>query len=245
MPFSPATYALGLAAAVLMGFSKTGVPGAAIAAVGLMAAAFADDAKLSVGAMLPVLLVGDVFAVAYYQRHAQWNKMWGLFPFVAVGLAAGYWLLSLVNGNELRPILGGLVLGMLALDLLRRRFNWKAMPHSRWFVGLTGGLAGFGTMVGNAAGPVMTAYLVGSGLSKEQFVGTAAWFFFIVNLSKTIPFWLQGMFTGETLRINLVSIPGVLVGALAGVVLLPRLPQRLFNALVLLLAAVAGVWLVL
>ena len=72
--------ALGACAAVLIGFSKTGLPGAAIPAVALMAAAFPGSAERSVGAVLVVLLAGDVFAVAWFRRHAQWRRLLALFP---------------------------------------------------------------------------------------------------------------------------------------------------------------------
>jgi hypothetical protein len=77
-------------AALLVGFSKTGLPGAAIPAVALMAEAFREDTKLSVGAMLPILLVGDSFALAYYRRHAHWARLWELFPYVLAGMVPGY-----------------------------------------------------------------------------------------------------------------------------------------------------------
>ncbi|NUQ65319.1 MAG: hypothetical protein HUU20_22865 [Pirellulales bacterium] len=74
------SWLLAVTAAVLVGLSKTGMPGVAIPAVWLMVEAFEGDAKAAVGAILPVLLVGDVFAVAYYRRHAQWDRLWRLFP---------------------------------------------------------------------------------------------------------------------------------------------------------------------
>jgi hypothetical protein len=237
------SYFLAAAAAVLVGLSKTGLPGAAIPAVALMAQAFPDDAELSVGALLPVLLVGDVFAVAYYRRHAQWGKLLGLLPYVALGMAPGYLVLRAVEGNQLRPVLGTLVLLLFVLEACRRRFGWTRMPESRWFIAAMGALAGFGTMVGNAAGPVMTIYLVSRGLAKQQFVGTAAWFFFLVNLTKVLPYASQDMITPATLAVDLRVMPAVVLGVLAGIWLLPRIPQRWFDPLVLGLAGLAGAWL--
>lgn len=237
------SYFLAASAAVLVGLSKTGLPGAAIPAVALMAEAFPDNAELSVGAMLPVLLVGDVFAVGYYRRHAQWGKLLGLLPYVALGMVPGYLVLYVVEGNQLRPVLGALVLLLFALETCRRRFGWTRMPESWWFVASMGSLAGFGTMVGNAAGPVMTIYLVGRGLAKREFVGTAAWFFFLVNLAKVLPYASQHMITPATLAVDLRAMPAVVLGVLAGIWLLPKIPQRWFDPLVLGLAGLAGVWL--
>jgi uncharacterized membrane protein YfcA len=118
------------------------------------------------------------------------------------------------------------------------------MPGRWWFVLVTGVLAGFGTMVANAAGPVMSAYLISRGLLKEQFVGTAAWFFFIVNLGKLPVFGQLDMLTLETLRFDAWLVPAVLVGALLGIRVLARIPQGLFDYLVLALAGVAAVRLI-
>jgi uncharacterized membrane protein YfcA len=115
-----------------------------------------------------------------------------------------------------------------------------AMPA----VALMGFLAGLGSTVANAGGPMMTIYLLGQGVAKEQFIGTCAWFFFLLNLAKILPFLLQGMLTPETVRCGLAMSPLTILGAVAGAWLLPRVSERVFNALVSLLAAVAAVWLI-
>ena len=243
MEHSVLTWALGLAAGVLVGLTKTGVPGLGILIVPLMATIF--PAKQSVGALLLMLIVGDVFAVTYYRRYTQWNRLWGLFPAVAVGIAAGAGTLSKIDSATLKPMLGWLVLGILGLELARQRFGWTDVPHKWWFVVGTGFLAGFTTTVGNLAGPIMSIYLISKGMPKHQFMGTAAVSFCIVNLCKVPVFAPLGMITGETLRFDLVAIPLIVVGALAGKWLLPRIPQKMFNLTVLILAAVAALRLIL
>ncbi len=238
------SYLLGCLSALMMGFSKTAVPGASIPAVALMAEAFRGSTALSVGAMLPVLLVGDVLAVLIYGRDAQWKRLIGLFPFVLVGMAPAYLVLWAVEETDgLRPILGGLVLGLFVLEVARRRFGWQGMPRRRVFIAAMGCLAGFCTTVGNAAGPVMSVYLLSAELPKRQFVGTCAWFFFLVNLTKIIPYTTRGMITAETLRFDLAVAPVAIIGALGGIWLLPRISQAFFNRLVLALAGLAGLWL--
>ena len=232
---------LGAGAALLIGFSKTGMPGAAIPAVALMAEAFRENTRLSIGAMLPVLLLGDLFALAYYRRHANWDRLQELFPYVAIGMIPGYLVLWLVESDPLRVLIGAIILGLLGLQIARQRFGWEKMPDRRWFIATTGVLAGFGTAVGNAAGPVMSIYLISKRMDKQEFLGTAAWFFFIVNLSK-IPFFLGlGMITPATLRLDVLLVPVVVVGAIVGVLVLKRIPQAVFNAIVLSLAGVAAV----
>jgi uncharacterized membrane protein YfcA len=236
--------ALGACAAILVGFSKTGLPGTSIPAVALMAAAFPENAQLSVGAMLVVLLVGDIFAVSWYRRHAQWDRLLALFPFVVLGMAPAYMVLLWLDEKQFRPALGGLILLLLALEQVRRRSRWTRLPERRWFVGGAGFLAGFCSTVANAGGPVMTIYLLSRGLLKEQFIGTCAWFFFLLNLAKVVPFWTQDMLTAQTVGFGLALAPVAIAGALAGRWLVPRVPQRVFDLLVTLLAAAAAVWLI-
>ncbi len=242
-PTLPSVF-LAVAAASLMGFSKTALPAASILAVALMAAAFPDNAELSVGAMLPVLLVGDVFAVAWFRRHAQWDRLWGLFPYVVLGMAPAYFVLAWLEGNELRPVLGGLVLALAGLEAARRRFGWTTLPGRWWFTASAGVLAGFGTTVANAGGPVMNLYLLSRQSRKEEFIGTCAWFFFLLNLTKIVPFWSQGMLTRQTVPLGLWLSPAVLAGGLAGVWLLPRIAQQWFNTLIWALTAATAVWLI-
>lgn len=251
MNFEPRQYLLGAIAALIIGFSKTGVPGTGILAVTLMADAFGG--RLSVGATLPMLILADCFAVAFYRAHTDWNRLKQLVPWVVAGLLVGTVFLKELGDHPawrdpLNPIIGGIVLVMLALTMLRKKLGDRLVPHSPTGTAMTGGVAGFSTMVSNAAGPVMQIYLVATGMNKERMMGTAASYFFIFNLSKVpLLLWLtwdnpaRPMITVPTFLLNLALFPMILVGALAGKRLLPVIPERAFNSAVLALTAVAAV----
>lgn len=198
-------------AAFLVGLSKTGVPGVAIPAVLMMTEAFAGNEKLSVGAILPILLVGDCFAVGFYRRHTQWNRLLGLFPYVLLGMIPGVYVLLKVDHQQFKLLLGFLVIALLIVEGARQRFGWGTIPHQWWFVAGMGMGAGFGTVVGNAAGPVMSIYLISRGMLKNEFMGTWAWFFMIVNLSKVPLFIASGLITLDTLRFDLLMLPFVIL----------------------------------
>jgi hypothetical protein len=132
----------------------------------------------------------------------------------------------------------------VTLEVLRRRGWFKTVPqHPAFSLGM-GALAGFGTTVGHAAGPVMNIYFLSRDMGKNQFMGTQAWFFFIVNLAKVPVLIPQGNLTMDGFMFALKVLPAVLVGVLAGFLILPRLSLKLFNAVVLVLAFVAGGYLV-
>lgn len=236
-------YVFGGLSAICMGFSKTGVPGASILAVVLMAEAFHNNAAFSVGALMPVLLVGDVFAVSLYARFTAWKDLWRLFPYVILGLASGAVVLRYVQGNELRPILGALIIVMFALEVFRRYQGENYRPHVWWLLLITGWLAGFATMVGNAAGPVMTMYLLSQQLPKDRFMGTCAVFFFTVNLLKTIPMAYLGMITPDTFRFAVYAVPMTLIGLAMGWWCFHHISQKTFDTAALCLAGIGGLWL--
>lgn len=241
-------------AALIVGCAKTGLPGLGLLAVPLMAMAFGG--RVSVGTLLPMLIVADCCAVAFYRRHAQWNQLWGLFPAVALGLALGFgimWWLALAEvsaGSQawFSPLLGLVIVIMLALLVARR---WRAealVPRSSLATFGYGSGAGVATFLANAAGPMMALYLAGRRMSKEQFMGTNAWFFLLLNLSKVPLFVVLGvlvpqapLITWDSLRFNLLMAPLILIGVLVGQWLFRRLPQGLFDALVIILAAAAAI----
>ena len=230
-------------AAVLVGFSKSGLPGLGILVVPLMAHAF--PARDSVGVLLPMLIVGDVLAIARYRRDAQWRKLLGLLPYVVLGMIPAAIALVLLDNESMRPVLGCLILALLVLEGLRARFGWTNLPHHPLFVGGIGAFAGIATTIGNAGGPVMHLYFLSRGFEKRAFVGTAAWFFFVVNCSK-VPLYLHlGMITDQTVFLNLSMVPLIAAGAWLGSRLLPVIPQQAFNMIVLALAGLAAMGLLL
>jgi uncharacterized membrane protein YfcA len=252
---TPAQWMLGIAAALIVGFSKTGLPGIGIVMVPLMAAIFGG--RLSVGATLPLLIFGDIFAVLWYRHHARWDKLGELIPWVLLGIGAGtalLWVTGLQGGSTdiLNIVIGVLVLAMLGLNLARLRWGDRLVPSSRLGLISTGTAAGFSTTVSNAAGPIMSIYLTGMGLPKNQFMGTTAWYFFIFNLTK-LPIYallslvLPGkpMVNAGTVAFDLVMLPVIIIGAVVGKWMFPRISQKVFDMLVLVLAGAAALKLIL
>lgn len=229
--------------AVLVGVAKTGVTGIGILIVPLMAMAL--PAKESVGALLPMLIVGDILAVLYYRRHAQWGRLLRLVPGVAVGMTAGGVLLSCIDNASMKPLLGALVLVLLSLELVTRRTPSATYKELTSFAVVIGFFAGFATTVGNAAGPIMGIYLIMMGLTKEQLMGTGAWFYLLVNTTKVPIFMAQGMLTLAEFPFLLYMLPMVVLGSVLGRRLLMILSQQVFDRIVLGFAALTAVLLIL
>jgi uncharacterized membrane protein YfcA len=229
---------LGLSA-FFIGLSKTGLPGVGILAIISVAAVI--PARASTGLILPMLIVGDIFAVSYYHRHAVWKHLLQLLPYAVVGVIVGYLTMGHVNDQQLRRIIGGIVLALLGLNYWRNRYlpSDATVPTAWWFPALLGLLAGVTTMMANAAGPIMIVYLLAMRLPKEEFVGTGAWYFFMVNCFK-VPFSAHlGFITLTSLKFNLWLAPFIIIGAFVGIAVVKRIPEKHFTLIVQWLA-VAG-----
>ncbi len=231
--------------AMLIGFAKTGIASMGILVVTVFMMLF--PARDSVGILLPLLIVGDLYAVTYYRKNVVWRYLFSLVPWVLIGIFLGYLVLDVVTSEQLKPIVGILVLALIGLhigrDKLGDRFN-DLLPQSRSFTITMGILAGFTTMIGNAAGGVMAIYLLVKGLPKQEFVGTGAWFFLFVNVIK-IPFYIHlGIITSASIMFNIWLIPAILIGAFFGVKMLKIIPQRIFQYMVLGFAAIGAIRLI-
>lgn len=227
--------------ALLVGISKTGVPGIGILAIPLMATLL--SAKASTAVLLQFLIVGDVGAVLLYHRHAQWRRLLPPLPWAVAGIAIGSAAMKIATDREMQRLIGAIVLLMVGAHIAtsRRTRGENEVPHNRLFAAVMGLLGGFTTMVGNAAGPVMTIYLLAMRLPKNEFLGTAAWFFMIINWTK-VPFQCAiGNMSLDMVRASAVFFPAVIAGALIGFAIATRIPERAFTWIALVLAAAGGV----
>ncbi|MBN8215687.1 MAG: sulfite exporter TauE/SafE family protein [Spirochaetes bacterium] len=226
--------------ALLIGLSKTGVPGLGILVAPLMAGVF--PAKASTGIVLPMLIMADVFAVSYYHRHARWKHLLRIMPFSATGIVMGYLLMGRMDDRQVAVVIGVIILVLLAFTVLKELgvIRDEGIPHHLAFTVFMGLAAGITTMLANAAGPIMVIYLLAIGLPKEEFIGTGSWYFLILNCFK-VPFsWHLGLITAPTLAYNALYLPLIAGGAFLGIYLLKRMPQKVFKVVSLSLSFVAA-----
>ncbi|MGW5327914.1 sulfite exporter TauE/SafE family protein [Streptomyces sp. NPDC004014] len=237
-------------AALVVGFSKTAVSGANTVSLAVFAAVL--PARASTGVLLPVLIAGDVLAVLTYRRHAHWPTLWRLFPAVAAGVVAGTVFLLWADDAVVRTSIGAILLLMAGVTVWRRRgAGTQAGPDAvtgragRLKARSYGVLGGFTTMVANAGGPVMSMYLLSMGFRKLGFLGTSAFFFLVVNVSK-VPFSAGlGLIDGRSLLLDAALVVFVVPGALIGRWAVDRIDQGLFERLVIAATVVGALQLLL
>ncbi|MEI6947357.1 sulfite exporter TauE/SafE family protein [Paraflavisolibacter sp. H34] len=226
-------------AAFIIGLSKAGIKGIDMMNVTLMAIVFGG--KASTGIVLPLLCLADILAVRYYHRHAQWDHFWKLLPWMVAGILVGVFVGKDLDETVFRKIMAAIILLTVALVLL---LEWKkrpSIPHNRLFVATMGLTSGFTTMLGNLAGAFSNIYFLALRMVKNDFIGTAAWVFLVINLFKLpfqVFFWKN--ITPATLWIDLLLLPALLLGFFAGIRLVSRIKDDSYRKVVLVLTLIGA-----
>lgn len=243
MNLDPLQWIVAAVGAFLIGLSKTGIAGIGILAITLFTSVLPP--RESVGLVLVLLICADLVAVAAFRRHAVWSHLWKLFPWTAAGVVLGWMAMGRVDDTQVSKLIGGILVGLCLMQLWRylkreEKAALHAAPQGWAYVPAMGLMAGFTTMVVNAAGPIMILYLLAAGLSKNNMVGTGAWYFLIINLFK-LPFsWSLGLINVASLSIDVWLAPLAVAGALSGKVLLVHINQKAFEISALSLTFLAS-----
>jgi uncharacterized membrane protein YfcA len=219
------------------------MPVAGMVASPLVAAAL--GAAPAAGFMVPLLIVGDLIALASYRQHADWRLIRRLIPGVLGGFvltAAFFWLLS---GAVLNRALGLLLLITAGLEVWRIRGRVTGTATmSRGGAAFFGTLTGLSTMAANAGGAAMTLYLVKMRVPILTFLGTSTWFFAILNVLKVPPLILLGLLTPSSVQVSAWFVPAMVAGALFGRWAIPRINERTFTWVGLGLTVLGATWLI-
>lgn len=232
-------------AAVLVGVSKTAVPGLATISIAIFAATL--PARASTATLLLLLILGDVFALVVYRRHADWSTLIRLFPAVLGGVILGAIFLAFTDDSWVRRGIGVILILLMAVTIWQRYRptvgRGSPMRQRAERIGY-GSLSGFTTMVANAGGAAMSMYLLAARFEVKAFLGTAAWFFAILNVLKVPVSISLGLFSPGMLLLDLLLAPGVVVGALLGWWIASRIKQSVFEWAVIIATLAGAVYLV-
>lgn len=234
------TWLMAMGAAFIQGLSKSGIKGTAVLSVTLMALAL--GARQSTGLLVPLLIFGDIFAVIYYHRHAQWSYIWKFLPWMILGILIGVWTGKDLPEALFKWAMAAIILGSVAIMAWWDLRKSKRVPGHWAFAGFIGSLAGFTTMVGNLAGAFSNIYFLAMRLPKNAFIGTAAWLFLIINVFK-LPFhvFVWKTIDAEVMHINLYLLPALILGLVFGIWLVRHIREGFFRRLILILTALGAV----
>ena len=225
--------------AFLLGISKSGLKGIGIMIVTIMALVFGG--KPSTGVLMPMLLVGDVFAVSYYRRYLEKKYLYKLLPWMLIGVLLGVYTGNSISEDLFKKGMAVIIAISVAIMLWWDRQKGMAIPSHPVFAGTMGLSAGFATMIGNLAGAFSNLYFLAMRLPKNNFIGTTAWLLFLTNLCK-LPFhiWVWETVTKDTLTVNLYLLPALVIGLFTGVQLVSRIKEMNFRKIILILTALGA-----
>lgn len=234
-----------LGGALAIGMNKGGLAGLGILPVVIFAMIFPP--RESTGFILPLLIIGDLGGIVVYRRQVVWKIFWILLPPTFAGVVLGYCLMSRIAEGAFGPLIGWIIIGLIALQYLRGSLGEKLdrFFESHGFGLVMGVLVGVTTMLANAAGPVAILYFISVGLPKWNLIGTSAWVFWVMNLCK-VPFSAElGLTNATSLTFALMLAPLVMIGFVLGRWLAGAMPQTIFERFVLLFTALGALKLVL
>ncbi len=237
---APIEFSLVILSAILIGSTKTGVTGAGLITIPIMALIFGG--KASTGIVLPMLCFADIFALKYYHQHADLKYVFRPMPWVIIGI-----LVALCVGNNISDKLFkqliAIIIILCIVFLLWNEINNKQFYFSQnWlFTVVLGIVGGFATMIGNAAGPIMAVYLLSMRLPKNSYIATGVWFFFIINLLKVplhIFFWET--ITFQTFLFDITMIPFLAIGAFLGVKLVKVFSEKAYRNFIIITVIISS-----
>jgi hypothetical protein len=209
-------------------------------AVPLLAIVFGG--KSSSGLILPILIIADIFGVSYYHRHAVWSHLLKLIPWTVAGIIIGVSVGDYIDDGTFRLIMAVIIMLSVVIMIWMEIKNVSNLPNYKAVPPALGIAAGFTTMVGNLAGSVMALYLLAMRMPKNQFIGTAAWFFLVVNWVK-VPFHIFAWHTisWNSLGLGMLTVPFIAVGAAAGIFVIKKLSDTGYRYFIIMMTLIAAI----
>jgi hypothetical protein len=239
----PWFYAAAVPAVLLMGVSKSGF-GAGFGSLAVPLMALAIPVPQAAAIFMPILFAMDVMGIAAFRRHFDWALIRFLVPLGLVGTVVGALSFRYLDA---RTVAG--IVGVFTLVFLAQRLAFPPRPDSphppKWAGALLTVTSGFTSFVSHAGGPPVNAYVIPMRLAPLTFTATMAAFFFVVNLSKWIPYAWLGLLDLRNMATSLALLPLAPVGVWIGVRIAHRIPQTLFYRLIyagMFLTGIKLVW---
>lgn len=239
----PFFYAVAIPAVLMLGISKSGF-GSGFGSLAVPMMALSVTVPQAAAILMPLLLLMDLLGVAAFRKNFDVKFLTFLVPCGLIGTLVGALLFKALDAKVVAGIVGVFTLLFLAQRLL---FPPKpdSPPPPKWLGAILTVMSGFTSFVAHAGGPPISAYVIPLRLSPIKFTATLAFFFFVINLSKWLPYAWLGLLDGRNLATSLVLLPLAPVGVWMGVRLARRISPVWFYRILymgMLLTGTKLVW---
>lgn len=241
---SPSAWALYFLCAMFIGMSKTGILNIGTLAIPFFALLF--GARYSTGIVLILLCFADVVAVVYYRKAFLWNEVKKLLPMALTGLVAGLVLGQYMDDRTFKVLISVcILLGMGIMIWTQSSTKFDRLVNHRWYAPVFGFIMGFSTMIGNAAGPALSVYMLSKKLDKITFTATAAWFIMILNFTKIpLQLFVWHNLSWQGLILNVMALPFILLGGFLGIRILKVIPETRFRQVIMVMVVISALFLI-
>ncbi len=235
----PIFYLAAVPAILLVGISKGGFAGS-LGMLGVPVLALFISPVQAAAIILPILCVMDIFGMMAYRRKVHWQNLLYLLPGAVAGIGLGTFLFDTLNDDIVRLVIGGIAV-LFTLNYWINPAARNTAQKARFSKGsFWGGVAGFTSFVAHAGGPPLQFYMLPQKIDKTLFVGTATWFFLVVNYLKLVPYAFLGQLSAENLSTSLVLLPLAPLGIWLGVRLHKMVPEQIFYSMAYILLLLTG-----
>jgi len=236
-------------AIIIQGISKSGFAGGAgILSLPLMMLVMPPN--LVSATLLPLLILCDLNAIYHHYNNKAWRKVLEIYLPTIPGIVLGAWVWWKIGKDGLEPYelalkrFVGIIAILFSLYIVGKEvaLSFVSQYKPGWKTAIPAGIAaGFCSTIAHAAGPIVGLYLFAQGLGKTLFVGTTAWVFTLINLTK-LPFYFGvGLVRSDVLLFDVLLVPLVPIVSFLGKWLHERVSERLFNWVIFVLTMVAGI----
>jgi uncharacterized membrane protein YfcA len=225
----PFFYAVAVPAVLMMGISKSGF-GAGFGSLAVPVMAMAVTVPQAAAILMPVLLLMDLLGLAAFRRDFDFKFLKFLIPFGLAGTVVGALLFKVLDAKVVAAMVGVFTLLFLAQRLLFPP-RPDSPPPPKWLGAILTVMSGFTSFVSHAGGPPLSAYVIPLRLSPVKFTATMAAFFFVINLSKWIPYAWLGLLDMRNMATSLALLPLAPIGVWIGVRMARSISPVLFYRL--------------
>jgi uncharacterized membrane protein YfcA len=193
--------------------------------------------------------MADLMAVIYYRKEFIWSEVKTMLPYAIIGLIIGLLVGDYIDDKAFKFIMGAcifisVVLMIWGTNKAKNNLQGNDFTNKWWYSPSFGLLVGFSTMIGNAAGPALTIFLLTRKLKKVTLVATGAWFIMILNFSKIpLQLFVWKNLTWEGIILNLLALPFIILGAYIGIKIVKVIPEKEFKIVILALVIISSLML--